>query len=140
MRPGQIGRRSSRWIALSGAVLLAAACQSPASIDRTAPAIQAQPAAPILSGDPASFIGLGGADLSRTLGEPKQVRKDEPAEVWQYAGADCVVDFYLYQAASGGLSVAYLEARDQTAAVTPTDRCVRSLMQSVAKPDQPKAL
>ena len=91
MRPGQIGRRSSRWIALSGAVLLAA-CQSPASIDRAGPTIQAQPAAPILSGDSASFIGLGGADLSRTLGEPKQVRKDEPAEVWQYAGADCVVD------------------------------------------------
>jgi hypothetical protein len=139
MRPGQIGRRSSRWIALSGAVLLAA-CQSPASIDRAGPTIQAQPAAPILSGDSASFIGLGGADLSRTLGEPKQVRKDEPAEVWQYAGADCVVDFYLYQAASGGLAVAYLEARDETAAAAPTDRCVKSLLQSVAKPDQPKAL
>jgi len=97
MRPGQIGRTGLGWIALIGATLLIAACQSPASLDGSDKSIKAsaQPAAPILSDDPASFIGLGDADLSRALGEPKQVRKDEPAEIWQYSGADCVVDFYL---------------------------------------------
>ncbi|HET6620515.1 MAG TPA: hypothetical protein VFG64_11275 [Dongiaceae bacterium] len=137
MRPGRIGRRGQcHWIALGGAMLLASACQSPSSVGGPAasgPAGKtgAQPAAPILSGDPASFIGLGGSELSRTLGEPKQVRKDEPAEIWQYSGADCVVDFYLYRNADG-LSVAYLEARDRTAAAAPTDRCVKSLLQSVS--------
>ncbi|HEU4825435.1 MAG TPA: hypothetical protein VFS85_03080 [Dongiaceae bacterium] len=145
MRPGRIGRKGQyHWIALGGAMLLAGACQSPSSIDGSASSgsagrAGAQPAAPILSGDPASFIGLGGTELSRTLGEPKQVRKDEPAEIWQYSGADCVVDFYLYRGA-GGLSVAYLEARDQTAAAAPTDRCVKSLLQSVSAGNQPKAL
>lgn len=134
MRLGQIGRREYRWIALAGAMLLATACQSPASLGPPSPESKrasAQPAAPILSDDTSSFIGLGDDDLSRTLGQPKFVRKDAPAEIWQYSGADCVVDFYLYAGATG-LSVAYLEARDRAAESTPADRCVKSLMQSVS--------
>ena len=134
MRPGQIGRTEYRWIALAGAMLLATACQSPASLGPASPESKrasAQPAAPILSNDTSSFIGLGDGDLSRALGQPKFVRKDAPAEIWQYSGADCVVDFYLYAGASG-LSVAYLEARDRAAESTPADRCVKSLMQSVS--------
>jgi hypothetical protein len=130
-----------------GAMLLVSACQSPASLDGSGksssdPAItkaSAQPAAPILSNDSASFIGLRDADLSRTLGQPKQVRKDAPAEIWQYSGADCVVDFYLY-AGDAGLAVAYLEARDQAAESTPADRCVKSLMQSVSADTRQKTL
>ena len=100
----------------------------------------AQPAAPILSDDPSSYIGLGDAELSRALGQPKQVRKDDPAEIWQYSGADCVVDFYLYAGDTGGLAVAYMEARNQAAESTPADRCVRSLMQSVSAETQQKTL
>jgi hypothetical protein len=142
MRPGQIGRREYRWIALAGAMLLATACQSPASLEPASPESKrasAQPAAPILSNDTSSFIGLGDDDLSRTLGQPKFVRKDAPAEIWQYSGADCVVDFYLYAGASG-LSVAYMEARDRAAESTPADRCVKSLMQSVSAETQQKTL
>jgi hypothetical protein len=124
------------WVALIGAMLLVSACQTPAALDAgkssSAKKTSAQPAAPILSDDPSSFIGLGDAELSRTLGQPKQVRRDEPAEIWQYSGADCVVDFYLYAADAGGLAVAYMEARNQAAEATPTDRCVKSLMQSVS--------
>jgi hypothetical protein len=137
MRPGQIGRTGLSWIALIGAMLLITACQTPASLNDSgsssdpAKKASAQPAAPILSDDPSSFIGLGDADLSRALGQPKQVRKDDPAEIWQYSGADCVVDFYLYQS-DAGLAVAYMEARDQAAESTPADRCVKSLLQSVS--------
>lgn len=137
MRPGQIGRTGLqwefRWLALTGAMLLVGACQSTASLDPADPAATrgAQPAAPILSDDSASFIGLGDQDLSRTLGMPRQVRKDAPAEIWQYSGADCVVDFYLYSG-ERGLAVAYMEARDRAAESTPADRCVKSLLQSVS--------
>ena len=68
------------------------------------------------------------------------MRKDEPAEIWQYSGADCVVDFYLYAADAGGLAVAYVEARNQAAESTPPDRCVKSLMQSVSAEPQQKTL
>jgi hypothetical protein len=138
MRLGRHGRSGIGSISLIGAMVLVSACQSPGTLDQgrsSEPGVKkasAQPAAPILSDDPSSFIGLGDAELSRTLGAPKQVRKDAPAEIWQYSGADCVVDFYLYAAEAGGLSVAYLEARDQAAEATPADRCVQSLMQSVA--------
>ncbi|MEZ5831217.1 MAG: hypothetical protein R3D05_08545 [Dongiaceae bacterium] len=115
---------------MAGAALLLAACQAPLSSDSSKHATT-QPARPILSGDPAAFIGVGEAELSRTLGEPKQVRKDEPAEIWQYYGAECVVDFYLYDGDTG-LAVAYLEARNQAAESTPADRCVKSLLQSVS--------
>jgi hypothetical protein len=144
MRVGQIG--GVGWVALIGAMLLVSACQSPASYDRTHPsesdpaASKAKPAAPILLDDPSSFIGLGDAELSRALGQPKQVRKDDPAEIWQYSGADCVVDFYLYAGDTGGLAVAYMEARNQAAESTPADRCVRSLMQSVSAETQQKTL
>ena len=146
MRFGQIGRGEFRWIALIGAMLLVSACQTPAALDKSSssgPATKkasAQPAAPILSDDANSFIGLGDAELSRALGQPKQVRKDEPAEIWQYSGADCVVDFYLYAGDAGGLAVAYMEARNQAAESTPADRCVQSLMQSVSAESQQKTL
>ena len=146
MQPGQIGRKEFRWIALSAAILLTAACQSTASLDSSrtssnaAARSSAQPAAPILTKDTASFIGLDDGTLSRTLGQPKQVRKDAPAEIWQYAGANCVVDFYLYAGSSGGLAVAYMEARDRAAEAIAPDRCVKSLLQSVSVETQQKAL
>lgn len=102
---------------------------------------QAQPAAPILSSDSAAFIGLGDRELSNALGKPKQVRKDAPAEVWQYSGADCVVDFYLYDSdpsdQGGRMEVAFVEARDVRADSSSTERCVKSLLQSVSTAGAP---
>ena len=129
------------------AALVLSACQSTGAIDRTASSSSspsktngtAQPAAPILSTDPAAFIGIDDVALSNALGKPKQVRKDAPAEIWQYFGADCVVDFYLYDS-EGSLRVAYMEARDPTADATPADRCVRSLMQTVSIQEPQKTL
>lgn len=147
MQPGQIGPRHFRRIALVGVSIVVAACQSTGALDGAGasssnPASESaklQPAALILSGDPAAFIGLGDDELARALGEPRQVRKDAPAEIWQYSGADCVVDFYLYEG-DGGLEVAYLEARNPAADATPTDRCVKSLLQSVSVDGQQKTL
>lgn len=108
-----------------------AGCQSVAT-----EAAKRQPAAPILSSDSAAFIGLGDRELSSTLGKPKQVRKDAPAEVWQYSGADCVVDFYLYDSdpadTDGRMEVAFVEARDLRAESAASERCVKSLLQSVS--------
>jgi hypothetical protein len=102
-------------------------CQSARPAHDTA----SQPAAPILSSDSSAFIGLAEQDLATVLGKPKLVRKDDPAEVWQYSGADCVVDFYLYDS-DGRMTVAFVEARDSQADNAPTERCVKSLLQSVS--------
>lgn len=98
-----------------------------------------QPAAALISSERNAFIGLDDRGLANALGAPQMVRKESPAEVWQYGGADCVVDFYLYDTA-GQLRVAYVEARDMRAGSAPTERCVKSLLQWVSAEDAPRTL
>jgi len=132
-------------VSLSLVAILLGACQAPETSISAAPSISASrailkhpPSAPPPDNqspdNPAAFgksdgdlIGLADRDLSAALGEPTHVRRDEPAEIWQYAGQDCVLDFYLYHAGAN-LQVAYVEARDRRAQSEGTARCVRSLM------------
>lgn len=117
--------------ALAALSAMLAGCQSDAGVAAARTARLGQPAAPVLGSDSNAFIGLADRELSSVLGKPRQVRKDAPAEIWQYSGADCVVDFYLYDA-DGRMEVAFVEARDVKAESAPTERCVKSLLQSVA--------
>jgi hypothetical protein len=110
------------------------ACQA-APPDHAAAVLQ--PAAAIIDGRSNAFIGLDGHALATAFGPPQMVRTEPPAEVWQYGGFDCVVDFYLYDS-DGAMRVAYVEARDMRAGSAPTERCVKSLLQwvSAANPQQ----
>lgn len=86
------------------------------------------PTATRLSGDPKELVGLDHTALRRVLGKPAQMRKELTAQVWQYVTGDCVVDLYLYDR-DGGLRVTYVEARSRTAEPTPTNRCLKSLLE-----------
>ena len=86
------------------------------------------PTAARLSGDPQELLGLDHSALRRVLGKPAQVRREVAAQVWQYVTGDCVIDLYLYDQA-GGLKVTYVEARSRSAEMTPTDRCLKSLLE-----------
>jgi hypothetical protein len=81
-----------------------------------------------LSGDPKELVGLDHTALRRVLGKPAQMRNELTAQVWQYVTGDCVVDLYLYNR-DGGLKVTYVEARSRTAEPTPTNRCLKSLLE-----------
>jgi hypothetical protein len=126
---------ATRAMALAAVPLCLAACQP------TTPREDAvlQPAAAIIDGRSNAFIGLDGHDLANAFGQPQMVRNEPPAEVWQYAGFDCVVDFYLYDN-DGRLEVAFVEARDMRAGSAPTDRCVKSLLQWVSAAGDSKTL
>jgi hypothetical protein len=87
------------------------------------------PAAARLSGDPQELIGLDHGALRRVLGAPAQLRHELSAQVWQYVTGDCVVDLYLYDDDAGALKVTYVEARSRTAEPTPTNRCLKSLLE-----------
>lgn len=76
-----------------------------------------------------ALIGLPDRRIAAFFGEPKRVRKESPAEVWQYAKADCVLDVYLYRT-NGELAVTYVEARDSTAVETPAEHCFKTLMRA----------
>jgi hypothetical protein len=124
-----------RAIALMGLPSCLAACQSAAPHEDAV----LQPAAAIIDGRSNAFIGLDGQALTNAFGQPQMVRNEPPAEVWQYAGFDCVVDFYLYDS-DGDMRVAYVEARDMRAGSAPTERCVKSLLQWVSAASGSKTL
>lgn len=61
----------------------------------------AKPAPPVApppkpSIEPQSLVGLGEEEITRMLGEPREVRNDPPAMVWNYAVNDCRFDLFFY--------------------------------------------
>ena len=75
---------------------------------------------------PEDVLGLAADALEKLLGRPELVRRDAPAQVWQYRSASCVVDLYLYPERAS-YRVAYIEARDRSAADMAAQRCFDSL-------------
>lgn len=141
-------RKAATAVLFSVAALSLAACQAPASLTAASSPNQhlhppqANPAATsalaLLGKTDQQLLGLADHELTAALGEPNQIRHDDPATIWQYAASNCVVDFYLYQA-DAGLQVAYVEARDRKAQTAEgTHACMQSLLQpSVAAADKP---
>jgi len=111
---------------ISTVVLLAgllSGCQSPdsASGDKVAAAPKAS------MGVPPKVLGLKPHDVQELLGMPKLVRRDDPAEVWQYRSSACVLDVFLYPEETGAQQVRYLEARTVAAEPARTDECVNDI-------------
>ncbi len=80
-----------------------------------------------LSSDPKRFIGAKPDFLLAELGKPFALRKEAPAQVWQYRAEECVIDIFLYEQADGP-AVVYLEARDLKAAPAETGVCLGNLL------------
>ena len=116
-RHGRTSRMQARPLALIGpaiaAIILLSGCQA-----------GPPPPDPIHS---ASILGLDSGAVRKLLGEPGLIRRDEPAEVWQYRTASCVLDVVLYDQASGP-RVVYTEARTPTAEPTQADPCLSDVL------------
>lgn len=98
------------------------------------PATAALPPEPVINDDPQQLMGLGPRALRTLLGEPELVRREAPAEIWQYRGEACVFDVFLYDTA-GQRKVTYIEARDGAAQQIETRACLNGLLR--ARPTQP---
>lgn len=115
---------------------LLAGCQqaSDSDVAVSAPAPSAgpkqtpEPAGKINSARTQSVLGLRPRELQQMLGVPKLVRRDAPAEVWQYRSDACVLDVFIYQVATGP-QVKYAEARTVEAEPARTDDCVNTIRQ-----------
>jgi hypothetical protein len=77
--------------------------------------------------DPDAVMGLDRTEVEALLGEPGLVRREAPAEVWQYESRGCVLDVFLYEA-STDFQVVYLEARDGQAIAAITATCLGAVM------------
>src|SRR3546814_1742826 len=49
-------------------------------------------ALPPVNDDPAQLLGLDRDGVSALLGTPDLIRREAPAEIWQYVGGNCVFD------------------------------------------------
>jgi hypothetical protein len=118
---------AQRPVVEAAAVATPAVPASTGSPEALAPAAgPAAPPAPPRPTEPEDVLGLPAEDLEKLLGRPAMVRRDEPAEVWQYRSESCVVDLYLYPERSA-YRVAYIEARDRFAASVTARSCLGSL-------------
>ena len=77
-------------------------------------ALPPQPVEPQVDDNPNQLMGLDRGGLTALLGAPDLVRREKPAEIWQYVTADCVFDVVLYDNGAQ-YRVTYLEARDAAA-------------------------
>ena len=146
-------RRRVRTLALAALAVLVAGCdalggfpplqlergpgaQPPAAAGAQAwrPDIAPLPARPspepafVADLDPSALLGLARADVVALLGPPGLLRRDPPAEMWQYRNEDCVLHLFLYAVrADAGYEVRHVELRGRAGAAVPA-RCYAGLI------------
>ena len=75
------------------------------------------------------LIGLLPQAVAAFLGPPGFKRRDDPAEIWRYAGGTCFLDLFLYKQ-GGGFTVAHVEARGRSVVQVSADDCLRDLLET----------
>ncbi|MBX6323767.1 MAG: hypothetical protein IRY94_18275 [Rhodospirillaceae bacterium] len=100
-----------------------------ALVTRQAPDAAEPPASVAEAVADGDLTGLTDAVVEGLLGPPRAVRRDAPAEAWQYATPDCVLDLFFYRD-TGRLRLAHVEARTIAALDAPAETCVRSVLAS----------
>lgn len=108
------------------------AAPAPASpvVPESAPQVTLRPPEPPINDDPKQLLGLDRGGVAALLGDPALIRREAPAEIWQYVTSGCVFDVVLY-AAGQRYTVSYLEARDEaSAAVLEARPCLNKLLRA----------
>ncbi len=104
----------------------------PASEPAPAPEPAPQIVRRVINDDPAQLMGLAPDAIGRLLGQPSLLRSEPPAQVWQYAIADCVLDIFLYAEESDPKTarVTYFEIRGGDAAARGMRACFAAILES----------
>lgn len=76
--------------------------------------------------DPEEFIGYGPQRLLPIMGAPDFVRRDGPAQIWQYRAENCVLDLFLY-GKNDDSQVRHVELRERVPGVEPVEQCFSRL-------------
>jgi hypothetical protein len=144
---GNLSTRGFKGFALLGLALTLGACQL-VSAPKSPEVVKAAPAKPAPKAkkkvvevariapepervypDPASLKGTSARNVVDTIGKPGFIRKDQPAEIWQYRGATCTLDVFLYQSVTGApYKVDYIETRSDDEGPTSNKECLVSIL------------
>ncbi|MEE8516096.1 MAG: hypothetical protein V3T02_05590 [Alphaproteobacteria bacterium] len=81
---------------------------------------------------PERIVGLSHAEISELFGKPQFRRRDAPAEIWQYRGATCILDLFLYDTGNGFLRVHHFEIRHPNTKPVSRRRCLTALAKARA--------
>ena len=81
---------------------------------------------------PTELVGLKKEGVQDLLGDPQLIRRDGPAEVWQYTANACILDLFLYEIGEN-YRVEYMELRTQPGEDTARERCYEQLRQAKKK-------
>jgi hypothetical protein len=113
----------SRAAGLIALVLPLTACQTTQETPRVLDGFS-MPPLPISS--PREMMGKDDGALRATLGNPALLRSEDIAQVWQYRGASCVLDFFLYQEGEHYM-VTHIESRSQAGGAARPDLCLHDV-------------
>lgn len=128
--------------------LAVAACAAPPPSTKTAVAPGGAPAGSAwrelpgeaTKADPRSpigptLVGLASRDVEGMFGRPRFVRRDGPAQIWQYGTDRCTLNVYFYHEGAG-LKVRHAEFRERSADLVASGGCDGAMISMV----QPKPL
>lgn len=77
--------------------------------------------------DPDELLGLKAGAIEAKLGTPALLRRDGPAQIWQYRGSGCIVDVFLYRTAAQDDEVTYVDLRGPKAEAGQGPVCLGSI-------------
>jgi hypothetical protein len=89
------------------------------------------PEPPIIVPSQQSLMGTGPDSLTRIFGEPSFVRRDPPAQLWQYKTTACIMDLYLYENTSQLYALSHLEIRTTNFAYDNYEDCARQILRNL---------
>jgi hypothetical protein len=128
-----------RWLGVV-AVLALSACAPPPSSRSGLPqaAVPAAPGAqPSDPGRPAAktvdvppLIGLGSREVETLFGQPRFVRRDGPAQIWQYGTEACTVNLFFYRDGPM-LRVRHVEFRNRSSDLAAAGGCEGAVVSMV---------
>lgn len=131
-----------RWLGLAVALAVASCAPPPPSGPATpSAAVPAAPGAP--PGDPGKpasksvdlppLIGLVSREVEGLFGQPRFVRRDGPAQIWQYGTDACTVNLFFYREGPM-LRVRHVEFRNRSADLATPGGCEGAVVSMVQAP------
>ncbi len=131
------GLKPPRFILSAGAlVLLALGSCSATDLSQTAATGSNTRNAAVVApatGAPTRLNNLSGTQIVAMLGEPGFKREENPAQIWRYRSASCVLELMLYRL-DRDLQVRHVEARDDKFRAVAQNACIDSIAALRSKP------
>ena len=74
----------------------------------------------------ARIKGMEKSAIARLLGEPGFIRRDDPAEIWQYRGERCILDVFMYKDGKS-FTAAHVALRSRTVERPADEECYANI-------------